>query len=64
MKTNCKFEKIKAEVEFVHYKLSCLLRWQMSKYSQEKCIQEKHLISLQFSPEFLLVEIKVFSLLR
>ena len=26
-KKNCKFEKIKAEVEYVHYKLSCLLRW-------------------------------------
>ena len=55
-KKPCKFEKIIAEVEFVHYKLSCLLRWQMSKYSQEKYIQEKHFISLQFSSEFLLLK--------
>ena len=53
---NCKFEKIEAEGEFVHYELSCVLRWQMSKYSQEKYIQEKHLISLQFSSEFLLLK--------
>ena len=32
--TNGKFEKIEAEIEFVHYKLSCLLRWQMSKYKR------------------------------
>ena len=27
VKANCRFEQIKAEVKFVHYKLSCSLRW-------------------------------------